>query len=93
MGKFRVIITKNAQKDIANHLKSGNKLVIKNIGLILIELSETPFEGVGKPEPLKYEYSGYWSRKINQKDRMIYYLEDKTITVFVVSAMGHYSDK
>jgi toxin YoeB len=93
MGKFRVKVTKNAQKDIAIHLKSGNKLAIKNIGLILIELSETPFEGIGKPEPLKYEYSGYWSRKINKKDRMIYYLEDETITVYVVSAMGHYSDK
>lgn len=93
MGKFRVEVTKVANQDIEKHKKSGNKNSIKNITKILIDLTENPYEGFGSPEPLKYEYSGYWSRRINQKDRMIYRVDNDIVTVFVVSAMGHYSDK
>ncbi|NDP28442.1 MAG: Txe/YoeB family addiction module toxin [Flavobacterium sp.] len=93
MGKFRVVITKVANQDIEKHRKSGNKNSIKNIAKILIDLSENPYEGFGNPEPLKYEYSGFWSRRINQKDRIVYRVEDDIVTVYVVSAMGHYSDK
>lgn len=93
MGKFRVEVTKEATKDIEKHLKSGNKISINTIAKILVELTENPFEGTGKPEALKYEYSGYWSRKINQKDRLIYRVDEEIIIVYIVSAMGHYSDK
>ncbi len=93
MGKFRIEIEDLAKRHIQKHWKSGNKATIKKIETILIELSENPFEGIGNPEPLKYELSGLWSRKINQKDRMIYCVEEKIVTVFVISAMGHYSDK
>ncbi len=93
MGKFRVEVTKVAHQDIEKHKKSGNKISIKNIARILIDLTENPYEGFGNPEPLKYEYSGFWSRRINQKDRLIYRVEEDIVTVFVISAMGHYSDK
>jgi len=93
MGKFRVEITKIANQDIEKHKKSGNKISITNIAKILVDLSENPYKGFGNPEPLRHDYSGYWSRRINQKDRMIYRVEDDIVTVFVVSAMGHYSDK
>ena len=93
MGKFRIKVTKIAQKDIEKHLKSGNKVSISAINKILEDLLENPYEGYGNPEALKYEYSGYWSRKINQKDRLIYRVDEDIVTVFVISAMGHYSDK
>ena len=93
MGKFRVEVTIIANQDIEKHKKSGNKISIKNISKILIDLTENPYEGFGNPEELKYEYSGLWSRRINQKDRMIYRIEEEVVTVFVISAMGHYSDK
>ena len=93
MGKFRVEVTKIANQDIEKHKKSRNKISIKNIAKILIDLTENPYEGFGNPEELKYEYSGLWSRRINQKDRMIYRVEEDIVTVFVISAMGHYSDK
>ena len=93
MGKFRVEVTKSANQDIEKHKKSGNKISIKNIAKILIDLTDNPYEGFGNPEPLKYEYSGFWSRKINQKDRLIYRVDDEVVTVFVISAMGHYFDK
>lgn len=59
----------------------------------MVELSQTPFEGIGKPEALKHGLTGFWSSEINLKDRMIYCVEDDIVTVFVISAMGHYSDK
>lgn len=93
MGKFRIKVTKIAQKDIEKHLKSGNKVSIRAIDKILEDLLENPYEGYGNPEALKYEYFGYWSRKINQKDRLIYRVDEDIVTVFVISAMGHYSDK
>jgi len=93
MGKFRVEVTEIAKKHITFHLKSGNQTSIKRIEKILKELTEAPFEGIGNPEPLKYELSGFWSRKINQKDRLIYSVNDNLVLVEVVSAMGHYNDK
>jgi len=48
---------------------------------------------VGNPEALKYELTGFWSRKINQKDRMIYKVDEDIVTVFVISAMSHYGSK
>jgi toxin YoeB len=93
MGKFRVEVTEIAKKHIALHLKSGNQANIKRIENILKELTVTPFEGIGNPEPLKYRLTGFWSRKINLKDRMIYSVNDKLVLVEVISAMGHYSDK
>lgn len=90
MGKFRIEIKPDAQKDLEKHYKFGDKASIKKIEKILLELSENPFLGIGQPEPLKHELSGYWSRRINQKDRIIYRVDENIITVFVLSAMGHY---
>lgn len=93
MGKFRVKIEDLANFHIKKHVKSGNKANIKRIQKILEELSENPFEGIGNPEPLKYELIGFWSRRINTKDRLIYFVEEEIVTVYVISAMGHYLDK
>lgn len=93
MGKFRLKIEPKASLDIAKHKKSGNQASIKRIAKILIELSETPFEGIGNPEALKHQLSGFWSREINKKDRIIYKVDEDIVTVFVIAAMGHYYDK
>ena len=93
MGKFRVTLTVEAKLHVAKHYKSGNRAVIKKIELILIELSEHPTIGVGQPEQLKHNLQGFWSRRINQKDRMIYSINDNTVIVEVVSAMNHYADR
>jgi toxin YoeB len=93
MGKFRLKIEPKASLEIAKHKKSGNQASIKRIAKILVELSETPYEGVGKPEALKHGLTGFWSRQIKLKDRMIYRVEADIVTVFVISAVGHYSDK
>ena len=93
MGKFRLKIEKLAELHLKKHIKSGNQSAIKKINIILEELQETPFQGVGKPEALKQELTGFWSREINSKDRIIYKVDQNIVMVYVVSATGHYSDK
>lgn len=90
MAKFRVEIEDLALKHIQLHKKSGDKKTINRIERILFELSEHPYVGIGQPEALKYEMSGFWSRRINQKDRMIYVVDEKIITVTVITAITHY---
>ena len=93
MGKYKVEIQPTAEKDLSKHKKSGNKATQLKIIKILNELTEHPYSGTGKPELLKYELQGYWSRRINQKDRLVYKVQENIVTVFVLSAWGHYSDK
>ena len=69
------------------------RVEITELVIIFQELSETPYTGVGKPEALKENLTGFWSRQINQKDRLIYTVNDDLVIVDVISAMGHYSDK
>lgn len=93
MGKFRIKIEELAETHIKKYIKSGNKVLLKKLEKILIELQETPYSGIGNPEALKNNLSGYWSRRLSQKDRLIYRVDEDVVTVFVVAALGHYSDK
>lgn len=93
MGKYKVVLEENADLDLQKHKRSGNKAALKKIATIFYELSEHPYTGTGQPEQLKYDLAGYWSRRINQKDRLIYKVSESIVTVFVISAMGHYEDK
>ena len=65
-----------------------NKSVIPRIEKLLKSVLDNPFNGIGKPEPLKGSLSGYWSRRINSEHRMIYKVDDNTITIH--SLRGHY---
>lgn len=93
MGKYSIELSKQAQKELQAHYKSGNQATIKRIETIFEELEEHPFFGTGRPEALKYELSGYWSRELNKKDRLIYRVNNDLVSVFVASAIGHYDDK
>jgi toxin YoeB len=93
MGKYFVELDLLVKKELQAHFKSGNKSSIKKIEKILLELTEHPFLGEGQPEELKYNFKGYWSRKINSKDRLIYRIDEENVTVYVISAIGHYLDK
>mgnify|MGYP002636334418 CR=1 FL=1 len=93
MGQYNVVISTRARKELQTHYKSGNQKTIKRIEQIFLELSESPFEGIGNPEPLKYKLTGYWSRRLNKRDRIVYRVIAETIQVFIVSAIGHYDDK
>jgi toxin YoeB len=88
---YKIHITKEAKEDISALDRSGDKKSIEKLKKILFELQNNPCEGIGQPEQLKYGYSGYWSRRINKKDRLIYRIYEETVTVTVVSAKGNYS--
>ena len=65
-----------------------DKKVLKRINLLLKDIKRTPFEGIGKPEPLKYELSGCWSRRITDEHRLVYEVNDYGIVV--ISCKYHY---
>ncbi|MFW0715518.1 Txe/YoeB family addiction module toxin [Pedobacter sp. N23S346] len=92
-GKVYYRSRKTSKKDLEIQYKSGDKASIKRINQIFIELSEHPEMGIGKPEKLKFNLSGFWSRQINRKDRLIYQIENDIVTVTIISALGHYGDK
>jgi len=85
---MEIIYSDEAQKDIAYWKKSGNKVIQKKIQQLLIAIAENPFEGIGKPEALKHNLSGLWSRRINQEHRIIYLPLENTIKIY--SLKGHY---
>lgn len=93
MGKYKIAISDRAKKHLAEWKKSGNVSAIKKIERIFNELSENPFEGVGSPEQLKFNFANCWSRRIDRKERIIYHVNEEVVTVFVISAKRHYNDK
>ena len=93
MGSYKIIIKETAEKDFLKHKKSGNKQNLFKISKIIEELREHPYTGIGKPEQLKYNLQGLWARRINQKDRLIYEVVEDVVSVYILSAIGHYEDK
>jgi toxin YoeB len=93
MGRYSVTFSDRAKKDLSFLHKSGGKSLVKRIERIFEELGEDPYKGIGKPEQLKNNLSGLWSRRIDKKHRMVYQIIEETVTVFVIAAKGHYDDK
>jgi len=91
--KYRLRITQNALKDIKRHRKSGDKKLLQKIEELLKELQVHPRTGTGQPEMLKHDLQGLYSRRINQKHRLVYEIKDNIVTVIVLSAHSHYGDK
>jgi len=63
------------------HWQKTDKKILKRINALIKEIVRDPFEGVGKPEPLKHALSGYWSRRINDEHRMVYKVQDKSLLI------------
>ena len=88
---YTILFHKMAIKDIDKIIKSGNKIDILKLDSILEELKLHPKHGIGNPELLKYNLAGFWSRRINRKDRIIYeIIEEPERMVVIISALGHY---
>ena len=68
--------------------QQNDKKTLKKINGLIKEIMRSPKEGTGKPEELKNEYSGYWSRRINNKDRLVYSFTD--FEVVVIACRFHY---
>lgn len=85
MGKYRVRIEAAAAEDLIKIRKSGRKSDITKIERIFLELAQHPETGVGKPERLKHDLAGLWSRRINDKDRLVYEIIESEVIVSVFS--------
>lgn len=68
--------------------QSVDKKMLKRINLLIKDITRTPFDGIGKPEPLKHQYAGLWSRRINSEHRLIYRVLDDEI--WIVKCRYHY---
>lgn len=68
--------------------ESTDKKIFKRIKELIKDITRNSFEGIGKPEPLKHELSGYWSRRINDEHRLVYKISDNTI--YILSCKEHY---
>ena len=77
-----------SEKDLAYWQKTHNSIVLKRIAELFASMEEHPTQGIGKPEPLRYGLSGYWSRRIDKANRIVYRFDEEII--WVVSLRGHY---
>ncbi len=83
------LFTEDAMEDYL-YWQSQDRKTLKKINSLLKAISRDPFNGEGKPEPLKGD-NGKWSRRINETDRLIYKYENGQVTIY--QCKGHYNDK
>ena len=68
--------------------QTQDKKTIKRINQLIRDIIRNPFEGIGKPEPLKGNLTGFWSRRIDDSNRLVYVVEEKAI--LIISCRNHY---
>ena len=85
---MEVKFSPQALNDLAHWKRSGNKKAPQKITELTNSILKDPFNGVGKPEPLKYKMAGLWSRRITWEDRYVYEVQDQLIIVHPLK--GHY---
>ena len=84
---MKLIFAEKAWEDYLYWQKTDKK-ILKRINALIKEIQRSPFEGVGKPEPLKHALSGYWSRRINDEHRLVYKIENNSL--LIAQARYHY---
>ncbi|MGF1612579.1 MAG: Txe/YoeB family addiction module toxin [Gammaproteobacteria bacterium] len=84
---MRLVFSEHAWEDCLYWQRTDRKVVTR-INLLIQEVKRSPFEGIGKPEPLKHALSGYWSRRINDQHRMVYKVESDAL--FLAQLRYHY---
>lgn len=88
---MEIIILPKADEDLNYWKKVGNKRIMKRIDTLLNDILRHPFSGIGKPEPLKGNQQGLWSRRITDEHRMVYSVSNGMVYVYVLSLRYHYS--
>ena len=84
---MKITFSKNAWEDYISWQKEDKK-TLRRINSLIKDIQRTPFEGSGKPEPLKYDLAGYWSRRIDLEHRLFYQYRDNEILIY--SCRFHY---
>jgi len=83
----KLIFSEHAWEDYLYWQRTDRKL-LQRLNTLIREIQRAPFEGIGKPEPLKHGLSGYWSRRINDEHRMVYKVEAGSL--FLAQLRYHY---
>ncbi|TIC78973.1 Txe/YoeB family addiction module toxin [Crenobacter intestini] len=63
--------------------QANSKTLLRRINALIKDIQRSPFEGIGKPEPLKYQYAGLWSRRIDDEHRLVYAVQDGTLHILM----------
>jgi toxin YoeB len=87
---MEIIFSLKALEDIDYWKKSGNKAVQEKISALIDDIIKHPYSGLGKPEALKYQLSGFWSRRITRTDRLVYSINIEDNSIEIETARGHY---
>ena len=90
---YRIILTETAIAHYNAFVKSGNVKVVNSIKLLLADIAQHHYTGIGKPEALRYSLAGMWSRRINSEHRLIYTVDDNRIIVHILAIHSHYGEK
>jgi toxin YoeB len=85
----RIVFESSAFEDFTEWTTLDKKIYRKIIELIK-DINRSPFEGLGKPEPLKYDLSGFWSRRIDREHRLVYQVTNEEIVI--VACKYHYGE-
>ncbi len=85
---MEIIYSLKAIDDIQFWKRSGNKKIMSRISEIISSIEYDPFTGIGKPEPLKYDLSDCWSRRITKEHRVVYRITNKSVEI--ISLRFHY---
>lgn len=83
------VIFSSVASDDKKYWEKYNPKILQRIEQLINDIKEHPFFGIGKPEPLKFERAGYWSRRINHEHRLVYKVVDDT--VYIAQCRYHYS--
>jgi len=87
---MEIIFAPAALEDLEYWKKVNNTTILKRIELLLADIAEHPFIGIGKPERLKFDLAGKWSRRINSEHRIVYKVTEQGIEVLILSMRWHY---
>ena len=88
---MEIIFMPQAQADREYWKRTGNTQIMKRISALLEDILKHPFSGIGKPEPLKGDFRGLWSRRITDEHRMVYSVSDGMVYVYILSLRYHYT--
>jgi toxin YoeB len=86
---YEIDFSDKAKEHLKALKKTGDRSIMKKILKLIEDIEKHPFEGIGKPEALKYDLSGFWSRRINREHRLVYKVTDTGI-IEIYSLKGHY---
>ena len=86
---MKIVFSINSWEDYITWQKEDKK-IIKKINELIKDIQRTPYKGIGKPEPLKYDLTGLWSRRIDREHRLVYQIRGEELLIY--SCRFHYDN-